>query len=48
VKVGVANAAGLGLDQDLARAGCGNLPLLRYQRFAEVLDDGDVHFTGHI
>src|ERR1700733_9483729 len=48
VNVGVANAASLGLDQDLARAGRRNVPFLLYQGFTKVLDDGDVHFTGHV
>jgi hypothetical protein len=48
VNVGVANAASLGLHQDLARAGQWNVPFLLCEGFAKVLDNGDVHFTGHV
>jgi hypothetical protein len=48
MNVGVANAASLGLDQDLTRAGRRNGPFLLDQGFTKVLDDGDVHFTDHV
>ncbi len=45
----MADAAGLGLDQNLARAGGRNVPFLLHERLAKVLDDSDVHFfTGHM
>jgi hypothetical protein len=44
VKVGVAHAAGLGLDQDLARAGCRDINLHEHQRLAEMLDERSLHF----
>ena len=47
VEIGVADAAGLGLDQDLAGAGRGNVPLPQDQRLSELFDDGGVHFAGH-
>src|SRR5580700_1445404 len=47
MEVGVTHAASLGLEQNLARARRRNLPLLLHQRLAEMLDSGDMHFTGH-
>ena len=47
MEVGVAYAAGLGLDQDLARSGRGNVVLPEHQGLAELLDDGGVHLAGH-
>jgi hypothetical protein len=48
MEIRMADAAGLGLYQDLARAGGRYVPFLLHQRFTKVLDDGDVHFTGHV
>jgi hypothetical protein len=48
VKVRVAYAAGLRFHQDLSRAWGRNISLLEQQRFAELLDNGDVHLTGHL
>jgi hypothetical protein len=47
MKVGVAHTTGLGLDQDLTGTWSRNVPFLLHQGLPEVLDDGDVHFTGH-
>ncbi len=47
VQIGVAYAAGFGFDQDLARPRRGNIPFAQYQGFAESLDDGGEHLTGH-
>ena len=47
MKVGVAHAAGLGLDQDLARAGRRDIDLHAHQRLAELLDERSLHLLGH-
>ena len=47
VQVGVTDAAGLGLDQDLARAGGRDIPFLDLQRFLERRDHGALHLGGH-
>jgi hypothetical protein len=47
MQIGVANAAGFGLHQDLAGAGAGDLELPHHQRFAELLDDGGMHCVSH-
>ena len=43
----MADAAGLGLDQDLARTGRGDVELLEHQRLAELLDLRNPHFARH-
>jgi hypothetical protein len=43
MEIGVANAAGLGLHQDLARPGRGNVQLLKHQGLSELLDNRGVH-----
>src|SRR3984957_10487930 len=48
VKVRVAHTTRFRFHQYLARAGRGNIPLLKQQRFAELLDNGDVHSSGHL
>ena len=48
VEIGVADAAGFGLDQDLAGTGRRNVQLLEHQRLAELFDDGGVHFACHV
>ena len=47
MKVGVAHAAGLGLDQDLAGAGCRDIDLPDHQRLAEMLDERGLHLICH-
>ena len=39
---GVTDAAGLGLYQNLTRAGTGNVPLLQREGLTELLDNGDL------
>jgi hypothetical protein len=43
----VANAAGLGLDQDLARSRRRDVPFLKHQRLSELLDNCGAHLTCH-
>ena len=43
VQIGVADPAGLGLDQNLPRSGHGNLALAKLQRTVERFDNGSVH-----
>jgi hypothetical protein len=45
MEIGVANAAGLRLHQDLARPGSGNVQFLKQQGLSELLDNRGVHFT---
>ena len=47
VQIGVADAAGLGLDEDLARPGGGDIPFLKFQRLFEGCDDSRMHLLGH-
>jgi hypothetical protein len=47
VKIGVANAARFGLDQNLAGTRRGNSPFLKHQRLSELFDDCGVHFPAH-
>jgi hypothetical protein len=43
VDVGVAQARGLDLDKDLARAGLGFRHILEAERLGEIVDDGCLH-----
>jgi hypothetical protein len=47
MKIGVADATGLGLDQDLAGCGGGDVPLPEHQGLSELLDDRGLHLDGH-
>ena len=47
VEIGVADAAGFGLDQNLTGAGGRNVQLAEHQGLAELFDDGGVHCAGH-
>ena len=47
MEIGVADAAGLGLDQNLAGLGRGDVPFLKHQRLAELLDNRGLHLTCH-
>lgn len=47
MQVGVADTAGLGLDQDLPRTGRGDVDLAQDQRLSKMLDDGGVHCLDH-
>jgi len=47
MKIGVADATGLGLDQNLTGTRSGNVEIAERQGLAELLDDGGVHFAGH-
>jgi hypothetical protein len=47
VKVGVADAAGFGVDQNLAWLGRGDVPFQKRQRFSELLDNCGVHLERH-
>jgi hypothetical protein len=47
VQIGVAHAAGLGLDQDLARTGRRDVDFFENQRLAERFDDRGLHLTSH-
>src|ERR1700691_6220202 len=47
MKVGVAHAAGLGLDQDLPRARYRDINLHAHQWFAEMFDERSLHPSCH-
>jgi hypothetical protein len=47
VQIGVAHTTRFSLDQNLARTGFGNIQFLEYQRFAELFDNGSLHFGCH-
>ena len=47
MEIGVANTAGLGLDQDLAHLGRGYVKLPKHQRFSEPLHNRGLHFMCH-
>jgi len=47
VQVGMADAAGLGLHQDLAPTRCGDVEFPEDERLAELLDDDGVHLECH-
>lgn len=48
MQIGVTDSARLAIDENLARTGRWDRPLLLRQRPAEVFDDGDLHFTGQM
>jgi hypothetical protein len=43
MNVGVTDAAGFGLDHNLARTWCGDIPLAKHERLSKVFDYGCVH-----
>jgi hypothetical protein len=47
MQVGMADTAGFGLDQNLARAWRWNIEVFEHQCLAELFDLGDFHFLGH-
>jgi hypothetical protein len=47
VEIRVADAARLGLDEDLTGTGGRNIEFAEYEGFAELFDDGGVHSAGH-
>src|SRR5450432_2306975 len=47
MEIGVANTAGLRLDQDLARLGRGYVKLPKHQRLSELLNNRGLHLVCH-
>jgi hypothetical protein len=47
MEIGVADAAGFSLDQNLAGSGRRDVPFLKHQGLAELLDNCGLHLTGH-
>ena len=45
MEIGVADTAGLGFDQDLARPGGRDVPFLQQQGLSKLLDYCDVHLA---
>src|SRR5450830_1979047 len=48
MEVGMADAAGFRLDDNLTGGRRWNVPLLQYQRFSELFDDSGLHFQCHV
>ena len=47
MEIGVTHATSLGLDQNLARTGRGNVHFSKRQRLSELLDDSSLHLGCH-
>jgi hypothetical protein len=48
MEIGVAYAARLGLHQDIAGSGRGNVQFQKFQGFSELLDNSCVHLGRHV